>query len=50
MNREELLEHIKLMNYRIKELEKDKRQMFAKSKVDREVDQKRFQDLLAQLK
>jgi hypothetical protein len=25
MNREELLEHIKLMNYRIKELEKDKR-------------------------
>lgn len=39
-----------MMGYRIKELEKDKREMFAKSKIEKESDQKRFQDLLEQIK
>lgn len=46
MNRNELVEQIKVMSFRIKQLEKDKREMFAKSKVDRENDVRKFQDLL----
>ena len=33
MNKDELIEQIKKLSCRIKELEKDKREMFAKSKI-----------------
>lgn len=50
MTREELIEQIKKRSYRVKELEKDKRELITRSKLERETDQQKFTDLLQEIK
>lgn len=46
----ELIEQIKKMSLRAKELELDKEQIYKKSRVEKELNQKKYIDLLKEVK